>query len=232
MIDINKMIEDGKLKEAAAVLFDALMCIINEQTPQMDITRGNWAKVTPKLIEAMQNPTTIKPEPTEDPGDDIEILDKKAQLTITYEGPDDEDFIAPKAVKKMIYVGATYNVASPLIEGYEADKEVVTGKMTEDGADVTVKYTKAEPVEETGVLTITYVGPEGDTEFVAPAAYEDVFAVGTEYNVPSPEVEGYAPDKEAVTGTMTADGADVTVAYVKNLDAELDVNGDEEIGDL
>lgn len=213
MTDINAMIEAGKLKEAAAVLSDALMCIINEQTPQMEITRENWAKVTPTLVQALQDPSTIKPEPTPDPGDDIVILDKKAKLTITYEGPENEDFIAPKKVEKMIYVKATYKVASPVIEGYTPGKDVVTGKMTEEGADVTVTYTEDEPAV-THKLTVTY--GSDDPSFTKPNDYVSEVAEGATYEVTSPVVEGFTADKVKVTGTMGTTDVTEIVTYTKN----------------
>lgn len=212
MIEINKMIEDGDLTRAASIIYDALLCIINEQSPNMHITRENWKKVTPKLAECLEDPSIVIPEPTEDPGDDIEILKDKATLTITYLGPgENSTFKAPAKVNKKIYIGATYNIVSPEVEGYVPDKDVITGKMTEDGADYIVTYTEAEPAT-TAQLKITYVCPQG---YTAPDAVAQDVTVGESYSVASPIVEGCTPDKDVIEGIMVAGGVTETVTYAE-----------------
>lgn len=213
MVDLNEMIEDGKLVEAASVLYDVIMCIINEQSPQLSVTRENWKKVTPKLVEAFQDPSIVIPDPTEDPGDDIEILKDKAPLNITYLGPEENaEFKNPANVKKQIYVGATYKVVSPEVEGFTPDKAVVTGKMTAEGVDEIVTYSENEPAA-TAQLNITYVCPEG---YVVPDGIIQDVEIGKPYSVESPTVEGCTPDKAVVTGTMVEGGVTETVTYTAN----------------
>lgn len=61
-------------------------------------------------------------------------------------------------------------------------------------------------------LTITYTGAGDDT----PATYTAEVAYGTEYKVDTPVVEGYTPDKAAVSGTMPNNEVNETVTYTPN----------------
>lgn len=226
MAKVNDLIAKGKLEDAAVIIFDSLLGAINQCSLGMKLSREEWVKVAPKLVEKMQNPgATPTPTPTPEPGDDVVIIDKTAVLTIKLVGPEgDEDFNAPAEMKKNILVGAKYNVIPPTVVGYSPERKVVTGTMTEDGAEETVNYTKdvepEPPVEEKGTLKITYVGPEGDTDFVAPAAVEEELNVGEEFMKISPEVAGYTPDKANVNGVMVAAGITETVTYTKNAPTE------------
>ena len=220
MKNINELIAEGKLAEAAAIMYDAVLGIINVGSPKMDLSREEWDKVAPELVKKMQDPTKPVPTPTPGPGDDVEVLDKKAELVVNFEVP--EGYKAPKAVKKQIYVSLTYKVTAPEIEGLEPDKEVVTGKMTEDGAEETITYTEKEPgptpppVVEKGTLTILYEGPDKDPDWESPDPYEHEYNVGEEFLVDSPVVEGFTPDKESVSGAMVNGGIEEIVTYTKD----------------
>lgn len=215
MAKINDLIAEGKKEEAAAIVYDALLAILNSGDIRVSLNRKEWDTIAPELVKKMQNPA-VTPTPTPEPGDDIEIKDKTAVLTIKLTGP--EGFEAKDMVKNIL-VGVDYKVAVPEFAGYTADKEFVTGTMTEDGAEATVTYTaevEPEPVEEKGTLMISYVGPTGDEGFVAPDDVEQEVVVGETFSVTSPAVEGYTPDKAKVEGTMTSDGVAETVTYTKN----------------
>ena len=213
MATINELIAEGKLVDAACIVYDALLGIINVGSPKMGLSREEWDKVAPKLVEKMQDPTSGGTTPTPEPGDDVEILKDKARLTVEFVVP--EGYKAPKKIEKDIYVTLQYKVTAPEIEGLVPDKEVITGTMTKDGAEETVTYTEAEPVEK-GTLTINYVGPVGcEPPFVAPATYEKEYNVGEEFLVESPTVEGFVPDKASVSGAMVAAGITETVTYTQ-----------------
>lgn len=141
MRNINELVATGNTDKAVDMVYDALLCIINQGSPRMNITRDTWDVLAPKLVEKMQNPEVTEAEPTEAPGDDVTILEnaKTGILKIKYEGP--FEMKVPKSVEKKIFVGSTYSVKSPVVEGFETETEVVTGKMTEEGVEVTVTYT-------------------------------------------------------------------------------------------
>ena len=215
---VNDLIADGKKEAAAAIVYDALLGIINAGSPQMSLSRKEWDIVAPELVKKMQNPSAGgSSEPTPEPGDDIEIKDETAVLTIKLVGP--EGFKA-KDMTKNILVGVAYKVATPEFEGYTADKEFVEGTMTAEATTVTVTYTAnvepEPPVEEKATLTILYEGPVGG-DFVAPDPVEQEVVVGASFSVTSPAVEGYTPDKAVVEGTMVKDGVEEVVTYTKNV---------------
>lgn len=66
---------------------------------------------------------------------------------------------------------------------------------------------------ETFDLTVEYVIDDENVD--APDPYETNIAWGVEYNVPSPEVEGYVPDKAVVAGEMPTENYTETVTYTK-----------------
>ena len=112
----------------------------------------------------------------------------------------------PDATQSVI-AGMPYLITSPTIEGYTPDKTIISGTCEDGkGAEFTVTYTKVD----TYTLTVKYE-VEGGQE-VLPTHTEQVKA-GAEYNVKSPELFGYTPEWESVSGTMPASDKTVTVKY-------------------
>ncbi len=107
--------------------------------------------------------------------------------------------------------GEEYNVPSPTIEDYTPDVMYVTGHMGTSDVTETVTYTQIIPAY---TLTIYYVYADG-TE-AAEMYCDEAIEKGKEYEVESPAVEGYTPDKAKVSGTMGADDVTVTVTYTAN----------------
>ncbi len=66
-------------------------------------------------------------------------------------------------------------------------------------------------------VTVTYVGPEDDTAFVTPAPQSEEVGEGQLYTIISPDVSGYTPDYDAVTGTMGTENLTFTVTYTKDV---------------
>ena len=213
---IKELIAENKLDLAAVMMTDGLRSIFSRAGMGMDLTREEFLKVSPKLLEILETGKLPEIDPTEDPGDDIDINPAVATLTVTFEGPNgDDDFEALPTFTKNVAVGSTFTFAPYTVVGYTADKTLIEGKMTKNGVTEKVTYSKNEPApEEKFTLTITYVGPSGDPDFVAPAAYTAELGKGEEYMVISPTVEGYTPDKDKVDGAITED-TDVTVTYTK-----------------
>lgn len=214
--NIKELIAEKKYDDAADILYLAFLNLFNNFSSEIGLTKEEFMKVTPAFVEKLETPEREPKEPTPEPGDDVIITDPFGTLTIEFKGPeDDEDFVAPAKVEKKYAIGAKYSYAVPTVDGYVPDKELVTGKMVKDGVKVTVTYEKEVEPEKVN-LTIQYVGPEGDTEFVAPATYTQELESGEEYFVPSPAVEGYTPDKESVSGAAEDVDIEETVTYTKN----------------
>ena len=106
--------------------------------------------------------------------------------------------------------GSSYNVSSPTISGYTADKTTVSGTLTSN-TTVTVTYTKNQVVETPTyyTLTIYYKYDSGGT---AASTYSTTYEKGTYYNVTSPSISGYTPDRSFVSGTLNGNRT-VTVYY-------------------
>jgi len=100
--------------------------------------------------------------------------------------------------------GATYNVVSPVMLGYTASLERVTGTITQD-ITVDVYYT---PLSYN--LTINYRYADGR---VAAGSYVAVVEYGAEYNVASPTIGGYRASQRRVQGTMPSHDVEITVYY-------------------
>lgn len=232
---INDLIAENKLADAASILYDALYCVLNS-TPNFTISRSEFALVAPELVKKLQNPVEEEKEKTDAPGDDIEVIEKTALLTITYDAPD--GFPGPATSVKKILVGSEYKITAPAFDGYTVEPEVITGTMTADGASATLTYTaieedeeEEEETEETYDVVINYEGPDDD--FFA-ESFEDIFDAGSTVVVDVPVVEGYDVDPESITVeegtpgsydtetgkyTITNLAADttVTIAYIASL---------------
>ena len=84
-----------------------------------------------------------------------------------------------------------------------------------------------EVVPSKGVLTITFEGPEDDPDFRVPATVTKVCNIGDNYSYLCPTFDGYVADTLKVTGTMTAEGAEVTVTYSAKESGEGEEGGQE-----
>ena len=104
--------------------------------------------------------------------------------------------------------GTSYSITSPSISGYTASDSVVSGTFSKDET-ITVTYT---PVTPKYTLTIKYVYSSGGT---ASSTHTETLESGSRYNVVSPFIDGYAPDKAKVSGTLTSNTT-ITVTYTKN----------------
>ena len=145
-------------------------------------------------------------------------------LTITYayaEGEEGEAALPGTYTKKDLAVGEAYNVPSPAVEGYVAEPEVVEGTIVDKDVNVEVVYHldsngNGEPdVDESYDLTITYAYAEGEEgEATLPETHTETdLAVGAQYKVESPAVEGYVAEPEVVEGTIVDRDVNVEVVY-------------------
>ena len=108
--------------------------------------------------------------------------------------------------------GESYSIASPTIKGYKASATAVKGKMGASNKTITVTYTAiaaTKAAEKEFTLTISYVRQGGGR---IADTYVGTLKKGAAYNVASPSVAGYTPDKGSVSGTITAD-TNITVTY-------------------
>ena len=104
--------------------------------------------------------------------------------------------------------GTSYSITSPTISGYVASDSVVSGTFS-NNETITVTYT---PVTPKYTLIIKYVYSTGGT---ASSTHTETLESGSKYNVVSPIIDGYAPDKVKVSGNLTSNTT-ITVMYTKN----------------
>ena len=104
--------------------------------------------------------------------------------------------------------GSEYYVVSPQKPGYEADIQIVQGTIEEDMTMI-VRYT---PKEKELTLKISYIFADGQQ---AAPPYSRTMPLGTTYDVPSPEIEGYKALLLRVSGTaMPGSRMHYVVIYV------------------
>ena len=152
--------------------------------------------------------------------------DERYNLTINYEYVSGEGDNAPSLpntyTERDLAVGYEYRVESPAIEGYVARPQVVSGTIYDRDVEITVYYHadsngNGEPdSEESYSLTINYgyVSSEGTSAPQLPATYRvSGLEVGYEYNVPSPEIDGYVARPLVVSGTIYNSNVTATVYY-------------------
>ncbi len=95
-------------------------------------------------------------------------------------------------------------------EDPEAPQPVIEVKVVDPTPEI-IKI--IEEVKTTYTLTIRYITFDGQT--VAPT-YSKVLNVGVQYDVPSPEVEGYTTPTKVVQGTMPNRDVEYVVIYYPN----------------
>ena len=150
---------------------------------------------------------------------------KDYKVTVNYVKPDGTE-MAP-SVTKTVAFGSEYEFKSPAIAGYvpeDSSQYIVKGKVDnstpEEGLVIKVKY-KATPNQ----LNIIYIYE--DTNEIA-SEFHQQYKTDETYNVTTPNIEGYTPDKAAITGVMTPKDAGFTyyVYYKPNkYNVTLDAQG-------
>lgn len=87
--------------------------------------------------------------------------------------------------------------------------------LTADWCDLAVYSASESDIElvDTYGITVNYVYEDGTT--AAPSKMAGPYVEGTPYHIPSPTIEGYVPDKAAVTGNTPNYYSSITVTYSK-----------------
>ena len=146
------------------------------------------------------------------PGD-FEIIRMRV-LTVRYWLEEKGGEVAAKTYSAGYYRGDPYNVTSPAVTGFTADKKVVKGIIEED-TEVDVIYTR-----NTYNIVIHYVnaltGEKMADDVRRALKYEQT------YKIASPVIEDYWFDKEFVEGKMPAHKVEVTVYYFTETFTEIE----------
>ena len=135
----------------------------------------------------------------------------KHTLTIQYQYEDGSQAAEP-AIRSLA-AGDSYEVVSPVLSGYAADKPTVSGTMPDNDLTITVTYTAIPPTPAEHTLTIQYQYEDG-SQAAEPAIRS--LAAGDSYEVVSPVLSDYTADKPTVSGTMPDSDLTITVIYTKS----------------
>lgn len=141
--------------------------------------------------------------PDEDLTIDVYYSKTFHSLTVKYQYADGST-VSPDVVFQYP-PGFVYDVPSPEVEGYQADKLSVSGTMGNEPLEVVVTYS---PIPYT--LTVNYQYADGST---AAESHQEQLFIGASYSIPSPVIEGFHPNQTAVTGIMPARDVISTVTY-------------------
>lgn len=168
----------------------------------IDVTEGEKPDGTPAgdVREAGAPAGDPTPEPTQEPVPEYTVTFVVGEDSFPVTVAENADATVPEG-------------ANAAITAYEkANNQVFVGwdkGFTSIVADTEVT---AQFAAATATLTIHYVDDSGKQ---LRASYEAVLAIGAEYSVASPEIQGYVVEsgKETVSGTMAAGGVTVTVTY-------------------
>jgi len=168
----------------------------------IDVTEGEKPDGTPAgdVREAGAPAGDPTPEPTQEPVPEYTVTFVVGEDSFPVTVAENADATVPEG-------------ANAAITAYEkANNQVFVGwdkGFTSIVADTEVT---AQFATATATLTIHYVDDSGKQ---LRASYEAVLAIGAEYSVASPEIQGYVVEsgKETVSGTMAAGGVTVDVKY-------------------
>ena len=169
-------------------------------TKKMDV--GSTYNVSsPSITNYTASKTTVSGTLNGNVTETVTYNKNQYTLTIYYKYADGTT-ASTTYIKKMD-IGSSYNVSSPTITNYHADKTSVSGTLNAD-TTVTVYYSKDQYT-----LTIYYKYADGTT---AATTYTGKMNVGSSYSVTSPTIEDYVADKTVVSGTLSGNKS-VTVTY-------------------
>lgn len=150
------------------------------------------------------------------------------EFAITYYKNDgtDVDYVQKLTADATVLKGAIFSRDQYKLIGWA---EIATGNKTYDlgeavnfteNKDLYAVWQLNEPgdepvvVEVKGTLTIHYIYEENEAK--AAEDYTSSLKYGEEYNVPSPEIVGYAADMAAVSGVIEKDKTEISVKYKAN----------------
>lgn len=135
----------------------------------------------------------------------------KVQVNYVYEN----GAKAAEPYKGVFQEGDNFRIESPILYGYTASSNIISGVVAKQDLEFTVKYTKnqapVDPVAEDHTVTIKYVYAKDGSQ--AAADYVQTAQPGTQFNVVSPKITGYTPDYSVVSGTLGNMDLTYTVTY-------------------
>ena len=177
---------------------------------------GGWAYSFTKLPVHTAEGTEIVYDVTEDAvvgydtvygENNYDITNELQSYTLSirywYEAVDGE--AAAPTVNRTCYYGESYNVVSPVIEGFSVNAERVSGVVT-GNVVYDVVYTR-----NSYTLTVNYVFQNGAT---AAPSYNRTLFFGDFYMHDSPVLSGYTASQRVILGTMPGRNLVYTVIYV------------------
>lgn len=163
--------------------------------------------IDPSFLNYFPSMKKLKPVIWED---DLGIMvppETSHSLTINYQYADGTK--AADSSTATLDAGAAYSVESPAITGYIPDIPTVSGAMPSEDLTVTVTYA---PISYTLTVNYQYTGGgKASDSVIQPVAYKAA------YNVQSPVIEGYSPDRVSVAGTMPNEDVTTTVIYTQDV---------------
>lgn len=165
------------------------------------------ANIDPSFLNYFPSMKKLKPVIWEDDLGIMVLPETSHSLTINYQYADGTK--AADSSTTTLDAGAAYSVESPAITGYIPDIPTVSGAMPSEDLTVTVTYA---PISYTLTVNYQYTGggKASDSE-IQPVAYKAA------YNVQSPVIEGYSPDRVSVAGTMPNEDVTTTVIYTQDV---------------
>lgn len=164
MTSIKELLANNKTDEAVDRLLNGLLYLINSM-PGVQVTKDEFNAVLPTLTKKLEDPASVVPEPTEAPGDDTKLHASKGTLVVKFIGPKgDSQFPAPDTYVKTYTVGDEYELKAPVIPGYIASPEIVSGVMDPSGVTLEIAYSKVENPPLYGTVSIINAAREVTTD--------------------------------------------------------------------
>ena len=126
-------------------------------------------------------------------------------LTIHYRYEDGSEAAADYVAE--LDANTEYSVPSPAIADYYPSQDVVSGVMGNEAVEVTVTYSQYHTV------TVKYIYEDGTK--AGDDAVRTGLKTGDNYEIPTPALTGYYPDKASVSGVVADQNIVETVTYKK-----------------
>ncbi len=194
--------------ESADAISGQVDCLTSYYTELSGVSGVTYDRATVTYDNPVTPPNPpVDPDPPVNPDDN-----KKYSVTVEYVYSDGSQALEPRSLTDQP-TGTDYTFITPEIPGFEPDQSMVTGTLTDKDEHHKVIYYPKTPEEVFYNVTIDYVYEDGEEAY---KSFTGTYKPNDTFNVESPKIPGFIPNKTSVSDTVTDQDLHYTVVYRKD----------------
>lgn len=187
-----------------------------EDSPMTGLTGDFYKVIPPKLDGYEAHPSVIegKYDAFKNPDVNVVYVRQRSHLQINFEDETGRVISGLSPIKKVGNMGSHYKIQLPLINGYKAPKQYLTGKYRLK-QETRIVYYQAEPA----LVEIQYIDAETNRPIEGLESKSLHGPVGTAYNIEPRMIDGYTLKElpENASGVFRVRNQQVVLEYQPNV---------------